>query len=92
MNGPLPDRLPAKVRAMLEEAFAAGRQAERKDQLAYLNRRAGNARRMAEADPTYCEWARDRARQLDIIADETSHGLHEGMAAMMAELEKDNGR
>lgn len=87
MTAPLPDRLPPKVRVLLAAAVAA----ERADFLAYLARRAGNARRMAEADATYCEWARDRARQLDIMAGEIRAGLHEGLAAVLGQLENDRG-
>lgn len=85
---PLPDRLPPKVRALLAQAVAA----ERADMLAYLARRAGNARRIAEADSTYCEWARDRACQLEIIAGDVRAGLHEGLAEMMGRLENDRGK
>lgn len=90
MTAPLPDRLPPKVRALIEQArqqgYAAGRQAERDDVVAHQQRQAGNARRLFAADPTYDDLARDRARQAEANADYIRAGLHEGMAAMMADL------
>lgn len=60
-----------------------GRQKERADVLAYLARRAANARTVADwarRGGGHDELAEDRRRQLEVIHDELMHRLHEGEA------------
>lgn len=56
------------------------------DVIAYLEQRRDNAAAMAERDPQFCEWARDRRSQLDAMIDELRAGLHHGKAAVRARL------
>lgn len=63
--------------------FMEGLAAERADVVAYLARRRANAVTMAEnfrGDSEGLDLAKDRARQLDIVLQEISTGLHEGEA------------
>lgn len=76
--------LSAKPKAK-SSRFAAGKKAERDDVAAYLERRERNATTIAEnkaAAPETREFARDRARQLQVVIHEIRSGLHEGDDAL----------
>lgn len=78
-----------EVMTDLAARLAAERLAERADFLAYLKRRGINARTLASATPESDELhalAADRARQVEVIAEEIRAGLHEDRAAVEAEL------
>lgn len=60
------------------------------DVLAYIQRRRDNAALIANRSPEFAEWAKDRQRQLEIVADELRAGLHVGCAAVLAQLAGDN--
>lgn len=66
-----------------------GRIDERDDLVAYLTRRLTNAAtmagRVADSDPDFALY-RDRQRQLQVMIDEISHGLHVGEVAVAARL------
>lgn len=59
---------------------------EREDMLAWLDRRIGNHRRIAENDTGSQERASWLRRELEIVRDAVAAGLHEGCAEMMARM------
>lgn len=64
----------------------AGFTAELLDVLAYLARRRDNAALVAAQMPELEPLAADRRRQLEVMIDEIAGGLHEGLAAVLADL------
>lgn len=68
------------------EQRRAGFGAERLDVLAYLVRRRDNAARVVAQMPGMALLVADRRRQLEVMIDEIEAGLHEGLAAVLAEL------
>lgn len=69
-----------------EAAQAAGYQAAMADVAAYLAQRSDNAKTMAKRSPEFAEEARERLRQLEVIADDLRAGLALGAAAKRADL------
>ncbi len=72
--------IPAIVTAA---GYAAGREDERGDVLAFLRRRRDNAAAVS-GRPGMSEFADDRRRQLDVLIEHIAQGLHEDEAEVAA--------
>lgn len=68
--------------------FAEGRVAEGEDVLALLDQQIDNAGLMVSRSPEFADYARDRQRQLEVLADDLKGGRHLGMAAVRADLKR----
>ena len=67
-------------------ALAIDGAAERRDVLAYLDRRRANAATIASTGFGDDSFARDRARQIEVQISDIAQGVHEGAAAVAAAL------
>ena len=72
-------------------ALAIDGAAERRDVLAYLDRRRANAATIASTGFGDDSFARDRARQIAVEISDISQGLHEGAAVVAAALAQQRG-
>lgn len=71
---------PASSRGLDLPALLARADPADHDVLAYLARRHGNAGAVAASNPRFAEWARDRQRQIEVMADDFAAGLHHDAA------------
>lgn len=79
---------PSHIAVGVMQAFA---DEERDDVLAYIERRIGNAAKIAAnnaADAETREFANDRRRQFEVLRDEIAAGMHVGTAT----IEQQRGR
>ena len=79
----------AVVEAVIDATSERATAEERKDFLAYLDRRIANAaavERSTAPDAETREIAGDRRRQMEVIRDEIAQGMHVGQAALLAQL------
>ncbi len=74
--------------ALGDNLLALGRADERDDVIAYLEQRRDNAQLMALRWPEHADQARERERQLTVMIEEFSAGLHEGAAIARAALQR----
>lgn len=71
-----------------EAERSAGRVDELEDVLALLDQQIENAGLMVSRSPEFADYARDRQRQLEVLADDLKGGRHHGMAAVRADLKR----
>ncbi len=73
---------------LVDNTLAFGRGEERDDVIAYLEQRRDNAQLMAQRSPEHADQARERERQLTVMIEEFSAGLHVGAAIARDALQR----